>query len=101
MRVRRSRNWRRFWIGTCSRWWTSTPKAASKSNRAQPGRNWWRAGTRLFLVKVINRANVTAPLRVASPNSGNVYIQSTGSPEPKLELTPPECRRALGRYLDI
>ncbi len=55
-------------------------------------------GTRLFLVKVINRANVTAPLRVASPNSGPMYIQSNGSPEPKLELTP---RNAADRWADI
>ncbi|HVN03443.1 MAG TPA: CehA/McbA family metallohydrolase [Bryobacteraceae bacterium] len=55
-------------------------------------------GTRLFLVKVINRANVTAALRVASPNSGNVYIQSTGNPAPKLELTPQE---AAERWADI
>jgi len=55
-------------------------------------------GTRLFLVKVINRANVTAPLRVASPNSGPVYIQSNGSPEPKLELTP---QNATDRWAEI
>ena len=48
-------------------------------------------GTRLFLVKVINRANVTAPLRVASPNSGNAYIPSTGNPEPKIRLTPQDA----------
>jgi hypothetical protein len=55
-------------------------------------------GTRLFLIKVINRANVTAPLRVESPNSGNVYIQSTGNPEPKIELTP---RNAADRWAEI
>jgi hypothetical protein len=55
-------------------------------------------GTRLFLVKVINHAHVTAPLRVASPNSGNVYIQSTGNPEPKLELTP---QNAADRWAEI
>ena len=55
-------------------------------------------GTRLFLVKAINRANVTAPLRVTSPNSGNVYIQSNGSPEPKLELTP---QNAADRWAGI
>ena len=54
--------------------------------------------TRLFLVKVINRANVTAPLRVASPNSGPVYIQSNGSPEPKLELTP---QNSADRWAEI
>src|SRR5206468_1623268 len=46
-----------------------------------------QGGTRLFLVKVSNQANVTAPLRVESPNTGNVYIRSTGSPEPKGDLT--------------
>ena len=56
------------------------------------------AGTRLFLVKVINRAGVTAALRVVSPNSGKVYIQSTGNPEPKLELTP---RDAAARWVDL
>jgi len=73
-------------------------------------------GTRIFLVKVINRANVTAALRVESPNSGNVYIQSTGNPAPKMELTrqgaaerwadisifdkPPMARRLSGLELD-
>jgi len=45
------------------------------------------AGTRLFLVKVINEAGVTAQLNIKSPNSGDVYIESTGSPEPAMELT--------------
>ena len=33
-----------------------------------------KAGTRVFLVKVINQADVTAPLRVSSPQSGRVSI---------------------------
>jgi hypothetical protein len=49
-------------------------------------------GTRLFLVKVLNEANVTAPLRVESPNSGNVYVRSDGSPEPAQRLTAREVR---------
>jgi hypothetical protein len=49
-------------------------------------------GTSLFLVKVLNEANVTAPLRVESPNSGNVYIRSDGSPEPAHQLTAREVR---------
>jgi hypothetical protein len=36
------------------------------------------AGTRIFLVKVVNDAGVTARLEVKSPNSGDVYVQSTG-----------------------
>jgi len=50
------------------------------------------AGTRLFLVKVLNEGQVTAPLRVQSPNSGNVYITSNGSPEPKQLVTAQDVR---------
>src|SRR5712691_4019675 len=49
-------------------------------------------GTRLFLVKVLNEANVTAPLRVESPNNGDVYLRSDSSPEPKHQLTTREVR---------
>jgi hypothetical protein len=49
-------------------------------------------GTRLFLVKVLNEAQVTAPLRVESPNSGNVFVVSDGSPEPKDALTARDAR---------
>jgi hypothetical protein len=56
------------------------------------------AGTRIFLVKVINGAGVTAQLNVESPNSGDVYIQSTGSPQPAMELTP---RKAADRWADV
>jgi hypothetical protein len=56
------------------------------------------AGTRLFLVKVINEAGVTAQLKVESPNSGDVYIQSTGSPEPAMELS---AQQAAERWSDI
>jgi hypothetical protein len=50
------------------------------------------SGTRLFLVKVLNEASVTAPLRVESPNSGNVYVKSDSSPEPKPVVTQREVR---------
>ena len=56
------------------------------------------AGTRVFLVKVINQAGVTARLEVESPNSGPVYVKSNGSPEPSQELTPEEARE---RWADI
>jgi hypothetical protein len=57
-----------------------------------------QGGTRLFLVKVFNQAGVTAPLTVASPNSGRVYIQSTGSPEPRKQLTDAHVKE---RWSDI
>src|SRR5215471_6300542 len=50
------------------------------------------AGTRLFLVKVLNNGNVRAPLVVQSPNSGDVYIRSNGSPAPPIQLSPQESK---------
>jgi hypothetical protein len=55
-------------------------------------------GTRLFLVKVANHGAVTAELNVVSPQSGNVYIRSTGNPKPELQLSP---RDANERWADI
>jgi hypothetical protein len=52
----------------------------------------------LFLVKVNNDAHITAQLAVDSPNSGNVYVKSSGDPEPKMALTP---RDAAERWADI
>ena len=56
------------------------------------------AGTRLFLVKVANHGAVTAELNVVSPNSGNVYVRSTGNPEPPITLSPKESAE---RWADI
>ena len=54
-----------------------------------------QGGTRLFLVKVINEAGVTAPLTVQSPNIGRVFISawtSGGVPEPEMRLTQADVR---------
>jgi hypothetical protein len=52
----------------------------------------------LFLVKVTNRAGVTAELKVESPNAGNVFIGSNGSSQPAIKLTPQD---ANDRWTDI
>jgi hypothetical protein len=57
-----------------------------------------QGGTRLFLVKVLNDAGVTAPLAVQSSNSGRVYITSRNVPEPPMELTEEDVRE---RWADI
>ena len=49
-------------------------------------------GTRLFLVKVLNSAGVTARLQVKSPNALPVYVQSNGSAEPPQQISPAEVR---------
>ena len=56
------------------------------------------AGTRLFLVKVINNGHVTAQLNVQSPNIGDVYIKSTGNAAPPIQLSP---RESAERWADI
>src|SRR5215470_11145878 len=50
------------------------------------------AGTRLFLVKIINSAHVRAPLVVQSPNSGDVFVRSNGNPAPAIQLSPQEAK---------
>jgi hypothetical protein len=55
-------------------------------------------GTRVFLVKVLNRAGVTSRLVVGSPNSGAVYIQSDESAEPPKKLTSADVKE---RWADI
>ncbi|HVO99769.1 MAG TPA: CehA/McbA family metallohydrolase [Bryobacteraceae bacterium] len=55
-------------------------------------------GARLFLVKVVNSAHVTAQLNVVSPNSGDVFIRSNGQPDPAITLTPQESK---DRWADI
>jgi hypothetical protein len=55
-------------------------------------------GTRLFLVKVLNEGQVTAPLRVDSPNSGKVFVTSDGSPEPKPVVTSADVRERWANF---
>jgi hypothetical protein len=69
-----------------------------KAEQGAAGPELVQGGTRLFLVKVLNEAGVTAPLAVQSPNSGRVYITSRGSPEPPKELTDVQVRE---RWADI
>ena len=57
-----------------------------------------QGGTRLFLVKVLNDAGVTAPLTVESPNIGRVYIPARNSPEPPHVLTDVQVRE---RWADM
>jgi len=50
------------------------------------------AGTRIFLVKVVNKAGVTAPLVVQSPNALPIFVQSDSSPEPPKVVVPADAR---------
>lgn len=60
-----------------------------------------QAGTRVFLVKVVNQAGVTARLRIASPQSRPVSISSWAgqlTPEPAQTITDRDIR---DRWADI
>jgi hypothetical protein len=45
-------------------------------------------GTRMFVVKVLNKAGVTACLEAHSPNALPVYVQSHSGPEPPQKISP-------------
>jgi hypothetical protein len=54
-------------------------------------------GWRTFLVKVNNEAGVTAPLKPESPNIAPLFKRSSGSPKPKIEVSPSDVPQ---RFLD-
>ena len=55
-------------------------------------------GWRTFLVKVVNEAGVTAPLRCSSPQAQNMVRPSSSAAEPEMKISPAEANR---RWLDI
>jgi hypothetical protein len=55
-------------------------------------------GWRVFLVKVVNEAGVTAPLRCASPNAAPVFKRSSNSAEPPPSIRP---EQVADRWLDV
>jgi len=50
------------------------------------------AGTRIFLVKVVNKAGVTARLVAESPNALPIFVQSDLSAEPPKKILPADAR---------
>jgi hypothetical protein len=74
------------------------PESRVKVSQASAKPVLMEGGTRIFLVKVLNQAGVTAPLEVESPNSGPTSLRSRGEAEPKLELTEQHVKE---RWADI
>jgi hypothetical protein len=71
------------------------PESRVKVARGAARAELVEGGTRVFLVKVLNQAGVTAPLGVESPNSGRVSTPSWvsgGSAEPPLSVTDKDIR---------
>ncbi len=50
------------------------------------------AGTRIFLVKVVNKAGVTARLLAESPNALPIFMRSDSSSEPPKKILPADAR---------
>ena len=77
------------------------PEARVSVTRGAAPADLMQAGTRLFLVKVINQAGITAPLRVTSPQSAPVSVPSWSSDlaaEPPHTITPRDIEE---RWADI
>ena len=60
-----------------------------------------QAGTRVFLVKVVNEAGITAPLRVTSPQSRPVSLPSRGAAGAAADDLRARHQGALGRRLAV
>jgi len=74
---------------------TINPESRVKVEPGAAAPHLVEGGTRLFLVKVVNQAGVTAPLRVSSPNSGRTSISANAGgnqPEPPMKLTMQDVR---------
>nr|MCU0709956.1 hypothetical protein [Pirellula sp.] len=72
----------------------SRVKVAAGSSMPQLIEKGWRT----FLVKVINEAGVTSPLRCTSPQAKSMVRVSSSAAEPAMEISPSEASR---RWLDI
>ena len=73
---------------------TISPEARVNVKQSSAAPELVEAGTRLFLVKVLNEGGVTAPLQVQSPNSQPVYFPGwkDQSPEPSEKITLEDLR---------
>jgi hypothetical protein len=74
------------------------PESRVKVEQGSAAPDLVESGARMFLVKVLNKGNVTAELKVESPNSGRMFVPSTGNPKPSIDLTP---RDVASRWADI
>ena len=68
------------------------PESRVKVQQGSAKAELTEAGTRIFLVKVVNKAGVTAALAVQSPNALPVFVQSDSSPEPPKVVVPRDTR---------
>jgi hypothetical protein len=68
------------------------PESRVKIHPGQAKPDLVEAGTRIFLVKVLNKAGVTARLVAESPNALPMFVQSDLSAEPPMKILPADAR---------
>ena len=73
------------------------PEGRVKGHFGQASKTLQQHGWRTFLVKVVNQAGVTAPLRCTSPNAGPLH-ESKNDAEPPQTITQ---RDVMQRWLDV
>jgi len=69
-----------------------SPESRVKIQPGQAKPDLVEAGTRIFLVKVLNKAGVTARLVAESPNALPIFVQSDLSAEPSMKILPADVR---------
>ena len=74
------------------------PESRVKVAEGPAAKELVQGGWRTFLVKVHNEAGITPELVPASPNAAPQYKRSSGSPDPKREITGSDVAQ---RFLDI
>ncbi|RIK85087.1 MAG: hypothetical protein DCC67_04350 [Planctomycetota bacterium] len=74
------------------------PESRVKAHAGAAAPELMEHGWRVFLVKVVNEAGVTAPLRISSPNAKEPYDDWVDSPDPPQTVTPRDVRN---RWLDL
>jgi hypothetical protein len=74
------------------------PESRVKAAAGPAGATLMEQGWRIFLVKVVNEAGVTAPLQCTSPNAAEMHDRSDGSPEPEATISAADVRN---RWLDV
>ncbi len=74
------------------------PESRVKVNAGPAEPKLIEKGWRTFLVKVVNEAGVTAPLRCMSPQAEPMLIASSSKAKPDIKISPAEANR---RWMDI
>ena len=74
------------------------PESRVKATQGAAPPSLVQAGTRVFLVKVVNEAGITAPLRVTSPQSRPVSLPSRGAPDPPQTISTRDIKE---RWADV